>query len=268
MRLHLIEAGADDAGRRPPVALLHGLFGSARNFGVIQRRLAANRRVLALDLRNHGASPHDPTMDYPAMATDVLETLAAQGALPAVLIGHSMGGKVAMRAALDRPDAVAALLVADIAPVPYPPHFRQIAASMAALTEQPDLTRAAAAEALAPAVPDPALRAFLLQNFVPATAAGTAARWRIGLGEIIAALDIIGGWDAPAGARYEGPVLVLAGAQSDYVLQEHRPLFRALFPAARFARLRHAGHWLHADNPEGFLGVADTFLQAIERHGR
>ncbi len=256
MRLHAIEAGT---GR--PVALLHGLFGSARNFGAVQRRLAATHRVIALDLRNHGSSPHDPAMDYPAMAADVLETLAARDARPAVLIGHSMGGKVAMQAALAQPAAVAALLVADIAPVAYPPHFGAIAAALAALPLEPGLTRAAADAALAAVEPDPALRAFLLQNFIPGGGA-TAPHWRIGLAEIIAALGVIGGWAAPAGARYSGPVLVLAGAQSDYIRPEHRPAFRALFPAARFASLRHAGHWLHADNPEGFLAVVQAFLHA------
>lgn len=259
MILHAIEAGA---GAGSPAVLLHGLFGSARNFGMVQRRLAAMHRVLALDLRNHGASPHDPAMDYPAMAADVLATLAARDALPAVLIGHSMGGKVAMRAALERPDAVTALLVADIAPVPYPPHFQAIAAAMAALPLGPDLTRAAADAALADAVPDSALRAFLLQNFVPSTAPGVPARWRIGLAEIIAALPVVGEWEAPVGARYSGPVLVLSGEQSDYVRPEDRPVFRALFPAARFVSLRRAGHWLHADNPEGFLAVVEAFLRA------
>jgi len=257
MILHAIEAGT---GR--PVALLHGLFGSARNFGLVQRRLAATHRVIALDLRNHGASPHAAAMDYPAMAADVIETLAARDALPAVLIGHSMGGKVAMRAALDRPAAVTALLVADIAPVAYPPHFAAIAAAMAAVPLRPGLTRAAVDAALADLVPDPALRAFLLQNFVPGTGVDARPEWRIGLDAIIAAMGVIGGWDAPADAQYRGPVLVLSGAESDYVLPEYRPLFRALFPTCRFVSLRHAGHWLHADNPEGFIAVVEEFLRA------
>ncbi len=264
MILHAVETGGGPSASAAsasghPVVLLHGLFGSARNFGAIARTLGEGARVIALDLRNHGASPHAPDMRYAAMAADVLETLAARDALPAVLIGHSMGGKVAMRAALDRPDAVAGLVVADIAPVPYPPHFRAIVAAMTALPLTPGLTRAAADAALTPAVPDPALRAFLLQNFSP----GAAPRWRIGLAEIAAELeDPIGGWDAPAGARYAGRVLVIAGEHSDYIRPEHRPLFRALFPAARFVTLRHAGHWLHADNPEGFLAVVTAFLHA------
>src|SRR5215475_7750889 len=96
MRLHAIEAGQGD----PPLVLLHGLFGSARNFGSVQRALARHRRIIALDLRNHGASGHAGDMRYATMATDVRQTLAHRGALPTTLLGHSMGGKAAMQAAL------------------------------------------------------------------------------------------------------------------------------------------------------------------------
>jgi pimeloyl-ACP methyl ester carboxylesterase len=216
--------------------------------------------VIALDLRNHGASDHDPDMSYAAMAADVAETLVGLAAVPAAVIGHSMGGKVAMRLALDHPARARALVVADIAPRPYPPHFAAIAAAMAALPLAPGLTRAAAEAGLARAVPDPALRGFLMQNFIP----GQPARWRIGLAEIIAALEHeIGGWAAPAGPSWPGPTLVLTGALSDYVTAADRAPIRALFPAARFAALHRAGHWLHADNPEGFLAAVGGFLAAV-----
>ncbi|MGC8476068.1 MAG: alpha/beta fold hydrolase [Acetobacteraceae bacterium] len=255
MRLHATEAGAGS-----PVVLLHGLFGSARNFGLVQKRLAARWRVIALDLRNHGASGHDSEMSYAAMAADVAATLAALGAQPAAVIGHSMGGKVAMRLALEYPAVPRALVVADIAPRPYPPHFAAIAASMAALPLASGMTRAAADAALADTVPDAALRGFLMQNFIP----GGPAGWRIGLAEIIAALEReIGGWAAPVGATWPGPTLVLTGAQSDYVTAADRGPIRALFPAARFVALHGAGHWLHADNPDGFLAAVGAFLEAV-----
>ncbi len=242
-------------GEGPPVALLHGLFGSARNFGTVQRALAGQHRVFALDLRNHGSSPHATDMRYTVMAVDVLETLDASGASPAVLLGHSMGGKVAMRAALDRPDAVSALIVADIAPVPYEPHFRDYAAAMLALPSE--LTRAEVDAALAESVPDPVLRGFLLQNW----RAGAASPWRIGLAEIAAAMSDIEGWES-TGASYAGATLFVAGESSTYIRPRHRDLIRALFPAARFVTLRHAGHWLHSDNPSGFVSVVRTFLAA------
>jgi esterase len=253
MILHATEAGQGDS-----VVLLHGLFGSARNFGAVQQQLARRCRVIALDLRNHGASPHDGDMRYAAMAADVLQTLDGLAALPATLLGHSMGGKVAMKAALTQPDAVARLIVADIAPVAYPPHHRAIAEAMASLPLSPGMTRAQASGALSEAVPDAAMRAFLLQNLE----LGAAPAWRIGLTEIIAALPVIEGWQTPADARYGGSTLFMAGAASDYIRAEHRPAIRALFPNARFVTLKNAGHWLHAENPSGFVAVVEAFLTA------
>jgi esterase len=247
---------AEEAGRGEPLVLLHGLFGAAQNFGAAQRRLAARFRVLALDLRNHGASPHHPDMSYEAMAGDVLETLADRAALPCALMGHSMGGKVAMRASLARPEAVSRLVVSDIAPAAYPPAFRSYAAAMQAVPLAPGLTRGQADAALAGAVPDAGIRAFLLQNLRP----GSSPQWRIGLAEIAAALPEIEGWDAPHGAQYRGPTLFVSGARSDYIRIEHRPAIRALFPAARFVAVKDAGHWVHAENLEGFLAVLTGFL--------
>ena len=247
---------AEEMGNGAPVCVLHGLFGSATNLRTVGRRLAATRRVLLLDLRNHGTSSHASSMSYAEMAADVRETLASRDALPAALLGHSMGGKVAMRLALEAPGAVSRLLVGDIAPVTYPPHFRDLAAAMLALPLRPGLKRAEADALLAPAAQDRALRAFLLQNLV----LGEAPAWRIGLAEIAAALPGIEGWDAPTGASYGGPALFLSGGRSDYVRAADRPLIRALFPAARFVTLRDAGHWMHADQPEAFAATATAFL--------
>ena len=232
------------------VALLHGLFGSARNLSGVQRALAPNYRVLALDMRNHGASPHDPVMDYASMAADVLETLAAEGALPAAVMGHSMGGKVAMRLALTAPEQVRRLVVADIAPVQYPSHFGAFAAAM--LTVPPDATRRQADAILAPVVQDPAIRSFLLHNFRPGQG------WRIGLPEIVGALPGIESWDAAG--TYPGPSLFITGARSDYVQPADQPVIRALFPAARFVAIKDAGHWLHAEQPAAFAATLGAFL--------
>jgi len=252
MILHAVEFGAGS-----PVALLHGLFGQAANFGVLQRRLAASHRVIALDLRNHGASRHAPGMSYPGMAEDVLETLRERDALPAALLGHSMGGKVAMMAALEAPAAVARLLVADIAPVRYPPAFRDLVAAMAAIPLHPALTRAEADAVLAPFA-EPAVRAFLLQNL----RFGAAPRWRIDLAAIAAGLPRLEDWPERDVVPYAGPTLFVAGARSDYIRPEHRPAIRALFPAARFLTVKDAGHWVHADNPAGFIAVVQAFLAA------
>lgn len=247
---------ATSRGEGPALVLLHGLFGQSGNFGALQRRLAVGgRRVIALDLRNHGRSPHAPGMDYRSLAEDVFETLSALGVLPCAVLGHSMGGKAAMALALAHPAAVSRLCVADIAPVRYAPHLVTFAAAMRAMALHPGLTRAEADAALAPVVADAAERAFLLANLQ----LGAAPAWRIGLDAIIAGMDAIQDWPAIDAPPYAGPTLFLSGARSRYVLPEHRPAIAALFPAARFVTLKNAGHWLHADDPEGFFAVVDAF---------
>jgi pimeloyl-ACP methyl ester carboxylesterase len=244
-------------GEGPALVLLHGLFGARQNFGTVQKALAEDgRRVLALDLRNHGTSPHAPGMAYAEIAEDVAETMRAEGAFPADVLGHSMGGKAAMALALTRPDAVGRLVVADIAPVTYPaPLFGAYLRAMRGMALMPGLTRRDADAALSVAVPSAPLRAFLLQNLV---FADDAPRWRIALDHIAAGMPEIGGWPALPG-RFEGPVLALSGAQSAYVQPQHHALFRALFPAVTFRAIQ-AGHWLHAENPAAFLTEVRRFL--------
>lgn len=257
MLLNTVEAGAGG----PPLVVLHGLFGTARNWGAISKRLSATHRVLALDLRNHGASPRAGAMDYASMAGDVAETMEAAGAAPAAVLGHSMGGKAAMAMALARPELVARLLVADIAPVQYPPRQARIVNAMRAVPLRPGLPRREAdAALLAEGVQDAATRAFLLQNL---RFEGDIPEWRCGLDEIAAAMADIEGFPDFGDARYEGPALFLLGERSDYVRPEHRPRIRELFPAARFLTLRGTGHWLHAEKPEEFTAVAESFFQPV-----
>ena len=208
-----------------------------------------------MDARNHGGSPHAPGMRYADLADDVLETLNAVGIERAAVIGHSMGGKTAMMLALTAQDRVGRLLVADIAPVGYRHENESVAQAMRAIPLRPGLTRAEAEAALEDAVPVPAVRAFLVQNL----RFGPRPEWRVGLEEIAAAVADLEEWDMPDGT-YSGPTLFVSGAHSDYVQPRHRPIIRALFPTARFVTVKNAGHWLHADNPAGFLSVVDAFL--------
>jgi pimeloyl-ACP methyl ester carboxylesterase len=213
--------------------------------------------VLSLDLRNHGASPHVDGMGYHDMAADVLETLGAAGGLPAAMLGHSMGGKVAMMAALTRPDAVACLIVADIAPVSYRHKNASAAASLLGLKLDQPLTRQQADAMLAASIPDAAIRGFLLQNLV----LGPAPHWKIGLAEIAEGLAAIEAWPAmPAEARYPGPALFIAGGASDYITTAHQPAIAAVFPRARQASIAGAGHWLHAEQPDAFAALVAGFL--------
>ena len=247
------------AGEGPPVVVLHGLFGAGRNFTAVQRALAARFRVLVLDMRNHGESPHAPDMRYLTLATDVRETLLALGIRKAAVIGHSMGGKAAMAMALQWPESVGRLLVTDIAPVAYQHGNASLAAALQAVPLTPALTRREADTILARSVPDAVVRPFLLQNL----RFDEQPHWRIGLNEIAAAVPDLEGWvDLPG--TYSGPAVFVTGAQSDYVLQEHRPIIRKQFPTARFVAVKNAGHWVHADNPAGFLSVLEAFLHEWE----
>lgn len=246
-----------EAGEGPPLVLLHGLFGAGQNWGAIRRALAPRFRVLTPDLRNHGASLRAPGMTYAAMAQDIAETLDAAGVPRAAVLGHSMGGKAAMAFALAHPGRVERLIVADIAPVRCGPALRAYVAAMQALPLRPGLTRKEADAALAAAIPEAGIRAFLLQNL---RFEADPPAWRLGLAEIAAAMPQIEDIDLPAGARFDGPVLVMAGERSGYVRPEHHAAFRARFARLRFAMVPAAGHWVHAENPAGFLALLEAFL--------
>jgi esterase len=186
----------------------------------------------------------------------VHETLQSLGVEKAAVIGHSMGGKAAMALALLHPNQVSRVLVSDIAPVVYQHGNTTFTAAMQAIPLTPQLTRREADTALAATVLDATLRPFLLQNLQ----FGPNARWRIGLGEIAAAIPDLEGWiDLPG--TYTGPSLFVTGANSIYVLPEHRPIIRTHFPTARFVAIKNAGHWVHADNPAGFQSVVEAFLR-------
>ena len=251
MLLNTVEAGSGD----PPLVILHGLFGAARNWGGIQKQLAQRHRVLALDLRNHGESGHAAAMDHATMAGDVAGMIAGRGLGACAVVGHSMGGKVAMALALRHSALVSRLVVADIAPVRYPPALRGYVAAMRGLALTAGLTRRGADAALAHAVPEDSIRAFLLQSL---DFGGEAPAWKLGLAEITVAMPDIE--DFVVTGHHAGPTLVLAGERSAYVQAGHHALFRALFPAAQFATVERAGHWLHADNPHGFLALLEPFL--------
>lgn len=256
--LNAAEYGQREYGQGPPLAILHGLFGSGRNWHSIAKRLGAHHRVLAFDLRNHGASPGAATMDYAEMAEDVRASLAALGCRRYALLGHSMGGKVAMLTALRDPGSVERLVVADIAPVAYRPRHLGMVRAMRGLDLAGIRRRAEADAPLAEAVPDPAERAFLLQNLV---FEGGAARWRVNLEAIERAMpDLVGFPPRPPGTVYEGKALFIAGGRSDYLRPEHEPAIRILFPKAQFASIAEAGHWLHAEQPQRFLDLVEPFL--------
>lgn len=257
-----VELSAAEYGAGPPVAILHGLFGSGRNWRSVAQRLAARHRILAFDLRNHGASPWADGMSYREMVEDLRASLRARGIGSAALLGHSMGGKVAMVAALLHPVEVDRLVVVDIAPAPNTPTLFGRLRAMRAVDLR-DVTRRGELDSrLTEAIPDSAERAFLLQNLL---LDGGSARWRINLEVIEREFSgIIGFPEFPARTVYDGPALFVAGAHSNYIQREHEPTIRRLFPQARVTRVAAAGHWVHADQPAAFLREIEPFLSAAE----
>jgi pimeloyl-ACP methyl ester carboxylesterase len=248
-----------EQGEGPPIFLLHGLFGAAKNLGVIARALAAQARVISLDLRNHGDSGHDPAMTYEIMAADVAETAASFGITQATIIGHSMGGKTAMMLALTRPAFVARLAVLDIAPVPYAHGYDDYVAGMRALAPTPGLTRHEADQHLAAYVPEPPFRSFLLNNLL----LGPLPRWRLGLEEIAGAMPNLLGWSPPAAAQpYPGPAAFIRGANSNYVRADGEAAIKTWFPNAALETIDRAGHWLHAEQPGKVIAALQRFLAA------
>lgn len=240
----------------PPLVIVHGLFGSARNWGATAKRLSVGRRVIVPDMRNHGHSAWTPSHSYADLASDLAEVIDSHGGMADVL-GHSMGGKAAMVLALSRAGQVRRLIVADIAPVAYAHDQRQHIHAMRALPLDALTSRGEADRRLAATTPDPALRAFFLQSLDLKAEGGP--RWRLNLDTLEAEMPQILGWPSSQG-RFAGPTLFLSGADSRYVLPEHRAAITALFPAARFARIPGAGHWLHAEKPREFEAAVQVFL--------
>ncbi|PWK60916.1 alpha/beta fold hydrolase [Roseicyclus mahoneyensis] len=248
--LRILTEGEDTA--HPPIVIAHGLFGSARNWGVIAKRLSGSRRVITVDMRNHGDSDWTGSHTYPDLAEDLAEVITGAGGQADVL-GHSMGGKAAMALALLHPGAVRRLIVADIAPVAYGHTQQHLIDAMRRMDLACVETRGDADRQLAAHVAEAGVRAFLLQSLDV-----KGRRWRFNLDVLERFMPEILGWP-DLGGQFDGPTLILSGALSDYVRPEHRPSIKALFPQARFAKIPGAGHWLHADRPREFEAAVAAF---------
>lgn len=241
-----------------PLVIAHGLFGSGRNWGVIARRLADVRDVVAVDMRNHGASAWQDSHSYADLAGDLAEVIGALGGT-VDLLGHSMGGKACMQLALTQGHMVRRLVVADIAPVAYDHDQTRHIDAMRRL----DLTglagRSEADARLAEFIDDAGLRAFFLQSLDMKAEAGP--RWRLNLDVLEAEMPKIVGWPGTPGV-FDAPVFFLTGENSPYVKPDYRAAMRAQFPRGHFAKLRDAGHWLHAEKPREFEEAVRVFLTA------
>jgi esterase len=245
-------------GIGPPLLVLHGLFGSLDNWAGISRQLAHSCQVFSLDLRNHGRSPHSDSFNYDLMADDILEFLESQHLRQTNLLGHSMGGKAAMLFALRHPDRAGKLIVADMAPKAYPPVHRPILDALGALDLASFERRNQVDAALAPAIPQTAVRQFLLKNLD--TDNHGRLYWKLNLEAIARHYDELT-FPIEGDRPFPGPALFIRGGRSDHVLDTDLDPIRRLFPQAQFVTIPDAGHWVHADAPDAFAQAVVDFLR-------
>ncbi|WP_299359117.1 alpha/beta fold hydrolase [uncultured Paracoccus sp.] len=257
MKLNVVVSGPDAPDPAlPPVLLAHGLFGQARNLGMLARHLSDSRRVLSVDMRNHGDSLDDPDHSYDALAGDLARVIDDHGGR-ADVVGHSMGGKAAMWLALTRPERVRRLVVLDIAPVAYGHTQNEVIDALQSIDLSQVSTRSQADAALAGKIEDKGVRAFLLQSL---DVKAQPPRWKLNLPVLRDQMDNLTGWPGHQGMRFDGPVLVVGGADSDYVRPEYEDAIRQAFPSARIERIPNASHWLHAERPAEVAEIVAGFL--------
>lgn len=256
----MILHGESEGAGAVAVVILHGLMGSCENWRQVRAALSARHRVVCLDLPNHGRSPHVARFDLRSMGADVLETLRAMDVRQAVVVGHSLGGKVAMRLASDAPGFVRGLVVVDISPRAMRPVHLFVLRACAQLNLAAARRRSELDAMLAEAVPQPGVRDFLLKNV--ARAADGAFAWRVPLAYLIDHYRVVS--DALAlAAPYAGPALFVAGEASPFGVERDMPLVREWFPAARLAMVPAAGHLVHVENPDAFLEQLELFLAGL-----
>ena len=245
-------------GSGEPLIILHGLFGSGKNWQSHARQFSAHYQVYTIDARNHGESFHADEMNYRVMAEDVARLLQRLQLQDCYVLGHSMGGKVAMVLTQQHPDLVARLVIADIAPVAYFHHYDDLIDPILALNLDTLESRAQADQLLRQNIPEDQLRAFLLQNLVRESAGW---RWRVNWEAIQREMEWLTGFeDLPPEWMIEVPSLFVRGENSDYIGEAEREVINQHFIHCRVETLEDAGHWLHAEKPQQFNRLVLDFL--------
>ncbi|MFT5721208.1 MAG: esterase [Motiliproteus sp.] len=257
MQLHAKCYGSDN---NPPLVILHGLFGNQDNWAGQANALAEHYQVWALDLRNHGRSDWDSDTSYAAMSDDLLQFIDAQEFDRILLLGHSMGGKVAMQFALDNPQRVEKLIVVDIAPVWYPAHHNEVFAGLNALDLSTLNSRRDADRLLEASIADPSIRQFLLKNLYRD---GDQFGWRMNLAALESGYEQIAAAPKARGEHrcYQGPTLFIKGELSNYIQTQYREAIATLFPSAEARIMSAVGHWPHAEKPKAFSALIMRFLE-------
>jgi|TARA_B110000977_G_scaffold35838_1_gene47947 esterase len=245
-------------GAGEPLILLHGMFGSRSNLGLLGRVLSDKYMVIAPDLRNHGQSPHSEEMNYPCMANDIIRLMNDLNLSRAALIGHSMGGKIAMQVALNHANRINKIVIADISPVNYESdRYGEVIAGLNVLIKTRPSSRTEADKLLSSCIKNGAIRAFLLKNIVR----GIDGKFDLRLfmkGIIANYHDKL--TSAPAGQPFIGSSLFVRGKNSPYIQDKHLDEILRLFPRAQLKTINNAGHWLHTEKPEEFNQIIINFL--------
>jgi esterase len=244
------------SGSGESLVLIHGLFGSLENLNMVAKELSDSYCITNVDVRNHGFSFHENSMDYPTLAQDIIDTLDHLNIDSAYILGHSMGGKIAMQVALDFPDRVKKLIVADISPVQYPPHHNQIIAGLQSIDLSKINNRKQADEQLSNYVDEIGIRQFLLRNLYKKD---EELLFKCNL-EFIAQCyqQIIQGYQG--NNSFNKPTLFIKGSESNYINEEHRAIISQLFPKSKAKVIHGAGHWLHAEKTSTFNKSVTIFL--------
>lgn len=259
--LHVTTIGSGQA----TVVFLHGLLGQGKNLAGAAKALDGIATSLLIDAPNHGLSPWSVEFDYRAMGDAVAAELVRYGAdqRPVVLVGHSMGGKTAMCLTLDHPELVSKLCVVDIAPVSYAhsDFFKNLIAAMRGLDLDALGSRHDADDALRGAIPDAAIRGFVLQNLHRGADAGHRGwHWRANLDLLARAIPTMESFPDFGAKHWDGPVLWVSGERSDYIAPDHAQAMRALFPHTKLVTVADAAHWVHADQPRRFAELLAEFV--------
>ncbi|EKN4697017.1 esterase [Yersinia ruckeri] len=252
MKLNFRLQSAHSSTDKLPVVLIHGLFGNLDNLGVLARDLQQTHTVLQIDLRGHGLSPRSPQINYPIMAQDVLELLDQLEIQKAIIIGHSMGGKVAMALTAIAPDRIERLVAIDIAPIDYQTRRHdKIFAALAAVTDAGVTQRQDAARIMREIIKEEGVIQFLLKSF-------QGGEWRFDVATLRDQYENIVGWQPiPA---WPHPILFIRAELSPYIQDSYRAEIARQFPQARAHVISGCGHWVHVEKPEAVLRAIYRFI--------
>lgn len=252
MKLHFRTLGDGE-----PLIILHGVFGSSDNWQTLGKVFAEKFKVYLVDLRNHGNSPHSSEFDYDLMVEDLMDLMSDERIEQAHILGHSMGGKVAMHLATKFPEKLIKLIVVDIAPKYYPPHHQQIFEGFHSVKLDSIDSRKEADEQMAAIIPNIGVRQFILKNLTRGGDGNFA--WKLNVSVIETAIEAVGG-GLDKDVSFNGPSLFISGGNSDYIKQDDYQLIANLFPSAEIKTVDGAGHWVHAEKPEDLKNVVLNFL--------